>query len=90
MISFNKPTNLNGEELRQELNAAGVAISDDTTSVAIDENGKLLLDIKESDKTKASSVVTAHNGSNTPKQVSLEDKLTSVGLSLSELKAALA
>ena len=47
MITFTKPEKLNGEQLRNELNAAGVEISLDSTSVAIGENETLLLDIKQ-------------------------------------------
>ena len=62
MITFNKPTNLNGNELRKELNAGGVVISDDTNAVSIDGNGDFWLDIKTTDKSKATTIVTAHNG----------------------------
>jgi hypothetical protein len=62
MITFIKPENLNGTELRAELNAAGVVISNAPESVTIDENGNLVLDIAEIDKDKATPVVDAHNG----------------------------
>ena len=61
MISFDIPNNLNGAELRQELNAAGVAISDALTAVRIYE-GVLVLEIADKDKLKAETVVAAHNG----------------------------
>ena len=62
MISFNKPENLNGAELKQELNAGGVFISDDIWSVQDDANGLIWLDIAKSDKDAAETIVAAHNG----------------------------
>jgi hypothetical protein len=68
MISFTKPTNLDGAKLIDELVAAGVSIigidpiahlGKTAPSVIGDE---LLLDIAEADKTKAAAVVAAHNG----------------------------
>ena len=61
MQTFTKPTNLNGAELRQELNAAGVNISDDKSAVVLDGD-VLFLNIATKDKAKASAVVAAHNG----------------------------
>jgi hypothetical protein len=90
MITFNKPAKLNGEQLRKELNAAGVAISADSSAVAIGENETLVLDIKQADETKASAIVSAHVGIDTPKEMTVAEKLAFVDLSLEELKAALA
>ena len=59
MITFTKPTNLNGTELLAELNAGGVSI---TQSPMIDGSGALWLDITEADKDKAAPIVAAHNG----------------------------
>jgi len=61
MQTFTKPTNLNGAELRQELNDAGVNISDDKSAVVLDGD-VLSLDIAAKDKAKAEAVVAAHNG----------------------------
>ena len=69
MISFDKPNNLNGAKLIDELLAASVEIIG-TDSVAhlgktapsVDGEGNLLLDISETDKSKAAAVVAAHNG----------------------------
>ena len=88
MITFNKPENLNGTELRDELNASGILISYDEFSVEVDNN-VLLLDILESDKEKATPIVAAHNGTTVAPEPTIADKLASVGLSLEELKAAL-
>jgi hypothetical protein len=89
MITFTKPENLNGTELRAELNAAGVLISNAPESVAIDENKKLVLDINPDDEAKASAVVAAHNGTIVAPKPTISDKLASVGLSIDDLKAAL-
>jgi len=61
MQTFTKPTNLNGAELRQELNAAGVSISNEISAVVLDGD-VLSLDIAAKDKAKAETVVAAHNG----------------------------
>ena len=89
MIQFKLPENLNGTELRKELNDAGVIISDVFNSVVDDGCGNLLLDISESDKTKAAIVVANHNGTTIAPEPTIADKLASVGLSIEELKAAL-
>jgi len=62
MISFNRPTNLNGTELRQELNDGGVTISFDLGTVVETLDGLIWLDIASKDKTKAQAIVAAHNG----------------------------
>ena len=89
MITFNKPTNLNGSQLRQELNAGGVSITDDYNSVQVDGNDNLLLDIAETDKSKATLIVAAHNGTVIASEPTLDEKLASVGLSVADLKTAL-
>jgi hypothetical protein len=86
MIQFTKPTNLNGAELLRELNAGGVSI---TQSPLIDGDGKFWLDIAEADKAKATPIVAAHNGTIIAPEATVENKLESVGLSVSELKVAL-
>jgi hypothetical protein len=89
MIKFNKPTNLNGAELRKELNDAGVPISNDLNSVSIDADGNLWLDIADKDKTKAQVVIDAHDGTTTAPEPTVAEKLASVGLNLGDLKTAL-
>lgn len=86
MIKFNKPTNLNGEELLNELKAAGVTINDYPT---LDGNGDLWLPIASKDEAKAQTIVAAHNGTIEPKALTIEQKLASVGLSIADLKSAL-
>jgi hypothetical protein len=89
MISFTKPINLNGSELRNELNAGGVAISYDPDVMAVDGNGNLLLEIDQKDVSKATSIVAAHNGTIVAPEPTIAQKLESVGLSLDDLKVAL-
>ena len=59
MIQFTTPENLNGAELIKELNDNGVEV---TGKPFLDGNNDLWLDISESDKTKAESIIAAHNG----------------------------
>jgi len=61
MQTFTKPTNLNGAELRQELNAAGITISNDRSAVVLDGE-TLFLDIAKKDAQAAQAIVAAHNG----------------------------
>ena len=89
MIKFTKPTNLNGSELLAELAAVGIILDDKTQLPVIDGNGDFWLDVKPADKAKAEAVVAAHNGTTVAPQPTIEDKLSSVGLSLFDLKAAL-
>jgi len=89
MIKLNKPSNLNGAELRQELNAAGVKITNKPSSVKADYEGNLWLDIADKDEAKAKTVVEAHNGTIIAPEPTVADKLQSVGLNVEDLKAAL-
>lgn len=86
MIQFTKPENLNGAELLAELNAGGVVV---TKPPFIDGNNNLWLDISEANKAKATPIVAAHNGRTVAPEPSIEDKLASVGLNLTDLKSAL-
>lgn len=89
MIKFNAPNSLSGSALRKELNAAGIKISNDVDAVQIDENGDLLLDIAAKDKSAAQVVLDAHKGISQPVEISLAEKLSSIGLSIDELREAL-
>lgn len=89
MIYFDKPENLNGTELRQELRDSGINISDAIHSVELNAEKKLGLDIKPADEAKAEAIVAAHNGTTVPPEPTIEEKLASVGLSLTDLKSAL-
>lgn len=86
MIKFNKPINLNGKELLDELAEVGVVPAQ---IPFIDGNDDMWLDITEADKTKAEAVVAAHNGTTVAPEPTIADKLASVGLSIDDLKAAL-
>ena len=74
---FPIPAKLNGDQLQMELNATEVYVIED----------KLVID---SDKTEAQvkAIVDAHKPTPKP-ELSIEEKLASVGLSLDDLKAAL-
>lgn len=89
MASFTKPTALNGTQLRNELRAAGVIISDEPNAILDSSDGLIHLDIKKADESKAQSVVAAHVGVDSVIKLTLAEKLASVGISLDELKAAL-
>jgi hypothetical protein len=86
MIQFTKPENLNGAELIAELNASGVLI---TKSPILDAEGNLWLDMGDADKSKATPIIAAHNGTLIAPEPTLADKLAAAGLTLDELKAAL-
>lgn len=86
MIKFNKPQNLNGTELVDELTAVGIEI---VNLPLIDGNGDFWLDISSSDEEKAKLVVANHNGTIIAPEPTVEEKLSSVGLNLNDLKAAL-
>ena len=88
MISFTKPTNLNGGELLAELKAGGVSITD---WPLIDGDGVFWLEIAEADKAKATPIVAAHNGTtvapdNSEAKAALLDKL---GITADEAKLLL-
>lgn len=89
MISFTKPVNLNGKELRDELNAGGVSISYDPDVMVVDGNGNLLLEIDQKDVPKATPIVAAHNGTTVAPEPTIAEKLASVGLTIEDLRAAL-
>ncbi len=89
MIKFDKPANLNGSQLLDELAAIGVVLDKQEQAPLLDGNGDFWLDVKPADKAKASAVVAAHNGTTVAPEPTIEDKLASVGLSLPDLKAAL-
>jgi hypothetical protein len=86
MIKFDKPQNLNGAELLDELKNAGIKVNDIPT---IDGNGDFWLDIDSSDKAAAAAVVAAHQGTIIAPEPTIEDKLASVGLNVNDLKTVL-
>lgn len=86
MIKFNKPLNLNGKELLEELAVVGVVVS---KIPFIDGNNDMWLDIKPEDEAKVTVVVATHNGTIIAPEPTIEDKLAFVGLNLSDLRSAL-
>ena len=86
MIKFDKPTNLNGKELTNELLGIGIKLNNPPV---IDGNGDFWLDVKPADQAKVAAVVAAHNGTTVAPEPTIEDKLASVGLNLTDLKSAL-
>ena len=83
MAIFDKPKNLNGAELIDELAASGINVSE-----IIDlANGTIQFDT--TDITKANEVVEKHNGTVIAPKPTINEKLASVGLNLDDLKAAL-
>ena len=61
-MKFTKPEELNGSQLRKELRAAKISISDEGDSIILDGNGDLILNITEKDFAKAEEIVNAHVG----------------------------
>lgn len=89
MIKFNRPKNLNGAELLDELAAVGIVLDKSTQPPFIDGNGDFYLPISKEDESKAKPIVEAHNGTIIAPEPTIEQKLSSVGLTVDELKAAL-
>jgi hypothetical protein len=86
MITFDKPKNLNGIQLIKELKAASITVTDDPE---IDGNGNFRLAVSEADKAATAAIVAAHDGITTTPELSVTEKLASVGLSINDLKIAL-
>ena len=89
MIKFNAPANMSGSQLKKELNAAGVKIDLGADSIEMDGNGDLWLAIAKKDEAKTQEVIDAHVAVSAPTEVTLEQKLESIGLTIEELKTAL-
>ena len=83
MKSFNKPKNLNGEELMAELAVVGILVDE------IRDNGEGIISFVTDDEKLAASVVAKHNGNVIPREATVAEKLASVGLNVDELKVAL-
>lgn len=83
MIKFNKPENLNGLELINELKSAGVNIE---KPPLIDGNNEFWLDISSEEESLASQVVAAHNGTTVAVEPTASDKLAASGLTVQDLK----
>lgn len=94
MVKFNKPEKLNGAQLRDELNAAGVLISDEPSAVLLNGNGELCLEIQTKDEAKALEIVAKHIGIDIDldairmaAKASAQAKLTALGLTTDEVTA---
>jgi hypothetical protein len=87
MIKFDKPTNLNGTELIDELNAAGVKIQE--RPVADETNLWLNIDVK--DEAKAKAIVDVHNGTTVAPDLSAQRQviLDRLGLTAEEAQLLL-
>jgi hypothetical protein len=83
MSIFPRPKNLNGAELKAEFAAAGVSITQ--LNDLLDET----IRVETDNEVKAAEIIAAHNGTIVAPEPSIEDKLASIGLSLSDLKTAL-
>jgi hypothetical protein len=88
-MKFNKPQNLDGAKLYQELSNAGVSIDPERGNMTIESDGSLFLKIDLADEAKAAKVIANHNGAIIAPEPTIEDKLASVGLNLTDLKTAL-
>lgn len=83
MKHFPKPQNLNGAELMAELASVGIVVN----KVVDFSDGTIGFDTDN--ESAAAAVVAAHNGTTVAPEPTIEDKLASVGLSLTDLKSAL-
>ena len=82
MIFFEIPQKINGNQLIKELETVGVF-----TDTPVITDGKLWLEIDESDKAKAKIVVDQHVGQDYVPTI--EEKLQAAGIDLNELKTLL-
>ncbi len=83
MKNFTRPENLNGTELIAELEAVGITVN------RIVDNSDGTISFETDDEVGASSIVATHNGTTIAPEPTIEQKLSSVGLSLPDLKVAL-
>ena len=88
MLKFTRPVELNGEQLIDELKAAGVKI---TEIPFLDGNGDLWLNVAEKDKLKAETIVSAHIGIDLSiaRAIAKSAILDRIGLTADELKTIL-
>ena len=86
MNIFDKPTNLNGAELKEELAAVGIVVE------TIRDNADNTISFETTNEAKAAEVVAAHNGTtvapdNTAAKAAAQAKLAALGLTTDDLKA---
>ena len=94
MKSFNIPQNLNGSQLIDELLAVDIELPYDPLAhknkkPPVIDAGLLWLDIADADEKKAQEIIENHKGVDKKIELTFEQKLASVGLSLDDLKEAL-
>ena len=82
MTTYPKPENLNGAELIAELAAVGVVVD------KVQDNGDNTITVETDDK-KAAAIIANHNGTTVAPELTIQEKLQSVGLNIDDLKAAL-
>lgn len=83
MKIFDKPKNLNGDELIAELKSVGIEIEN------VWDFSDGTIGLNTNDEKLAKSIVEAHNGTVVAPQLTIGEKLSKVGLNLDDLKAAL-
>jgi len=83
MKQFTKPKNLNGAELMTELAQVDIVVNQ------IFDNANGVIEFETDNEILAKSIVDAHNGTITPLEPSVEQKLANVGLNLDDLRSAL-
>jgi len=89
MTKFIKPKNLNGHELRDQLRAAGIPISNDPLSIVVEGDDSLTLLIDEKFEKQAADIVANHDGTIIAPEMTPAEKLAKAGLSIADLKALL-
>ena len=82
-MNFTKPQSLNGAQLKTELKAQGI----DVSVIEDDGLGSISFEVSKAKEGLAASIVAAHVG--VDKELTIDEKLESVGLSLDDLKVAL-
>ena len=88
MIKLNKPENLNGEELVQELLNAGIEVNTETSPL-VDGNNDLWLDIDVNDESKAIKIVANHNGTTIVPNLAVKRQALLAKLGITEEEAKL-
>lgn len=83
MATFNKPKNLNGAELLDELKYVNL----DVKLIKDNSNGTISFEVD--DEELAAEIVANHNGTVIAPEKTVAEKLESVGLNLDDLKVAL-
>lgn len=91
MTIHKTPEKLNGTQLREELQKAGVKISEEPGSVIV-INDNLILEVLDADESKADKVVNSHVGIDreNPNLMAKNELLQRLGLTPEELATLLA